>query len=569
MQTREHLLVLLDGPSKDKDADNATILLKAFQKTILFEKEMTSWLQRDYSTVFVARIADGKTVKQDDVAASAAVRGDDGEELEFDEAGNAVAANSAQGIRIKYQRQKKDKIAADVSAQTTADDQSAPVEPLLGVASSVFDNYMAPYISLEEESMNEQLVESLEDKTVDTRGELPVFTSSTALFVYIKGSITRCTALSKGKAFYLLYRSFQDSLKKYSQVLSQKLPPPATVTVGVGGIALTGVAAPFGKQEASTGTVYKIPKGEEVTVSHVIATCEYCSETVEALQDLIRDTIDKDYESKIDMSNEQEAFHDVTAKAVRILVSGLEMRLDGAFKAMSSTNWSTLEAVGEESSYVRSVHEEIHPFVTTVRELLPTSYFRSFCDKFATSFTKTYYETIMRVKRISENGAQQLLLDVYNLKTLLLKLPVLEKPRSANSPKKTVAAGSTIAPALYTKMVQKQFKQIETVLKLVGTPTELLIDVFKVQWVGGSALDLQVVMTLKGVKRTDQVIMLEKFGVDPVTALKGATIGVTSATIVSERVQALQEKSVDVAAKVNSDLNQMRQKVDDFRRAFL
>jgi hypothetical protein len=118
-------------------------------------------------------------------------------------------------------------------------------------------------------------------------------------------------------------------------------------------------------------------------------------------------------------------------------------------------------------------------------------------------------------------------------------------------------------------MVQKQFKQIETVLKLVGTPTELLIDVFKVQWVGGSALDLQVVMTLKGVKRTDQVIMLEKFGVDPVTALKGATIGVTSATIVSERVQALQEKSVDVAAKVNSDLNQMRQKVDDFRRAFL
>lgn len=529
---------------------------------------MTSWLQRDYGTAFLTPGRDGKAVKHEDIAATPApVRGDDGEELEFDEAGNAVAANSAQGIRIKYQRQKKEKVAAN--SQAAPDDHAEPVEPLIGTASGVFDNYMTPYVCLEEESMNEQLVESLEDKTVDTRGELPVFTTSTALFVYIKGSITRCTALSKGKTFFLLYQSFQDSLRKYSQVLSQKLPPPATGNVGVGGIALTGVAAPFGKQESSTGTVYKIPKGEEVTVCHVIATCEYCSETVEALQDLIRDTIDKDYESKIDMSNEQEAFHDVTAKAVRILVSGMEMRLDAAFKMMSATNWSTLEAVGEESSYVRLIHEEIHPFVTTVRELLPTSYFRSFCDKFANNFTKAYYETIMRMKRISENGAQQLLLDVYNLKTLLLKLPVLEKPRSVHSPKKTVAAGSTIAPALYTKMVQKQFKQIETVLKLVGTPTELLIDVFKVQWVGGSALDLQVVMTLKGVKRTDQVTMLEKFGVDPVTALKGATIGVTSATIVSERVQALQEKSVDVAAKVNSDLNQMRQKVDDFRRAFL
>lgn len=117
-------------------------------------------------------------------------------------------------------------------------------------------------------------------------------------------------------------------------------------------------------------------------------------------------------------------------------------------------------------------------------------------------------------------------------------------------------------------MVTKQFRRIETLLKLVGTPNELLMDVFKVQWVGGSALDLQTVMTLKGFKRTEQAAMLEKFGVDPVTALKGATAGVSGATIVNERVEALQSKSSDVAAKVNSDLNQMRQKVDEFRRSF-
>ena len=119
-------------------------------------------------------------------------------------------------------------------------------------------------------------------------------------------------------------------------------------------------------------------------------------------------------------------------------------------------------------------------------------------------------------------------------------------------------------------MIQKQFNRIETLLKLVGTPADLLIDVFKVQWVGGSALDLQTVMSLKGMKRTDQAVILEKFGLDPVTALKGAHVGVTSATIVTERVQALQDRlgGSDVAAKVNSDLTQMRQKVDDFRKSF-
>jgi hypothetical protein len=120
--------------------------------------------------------------------------------------------------------------------------------------------------------------------------------------------------------------------------------------------------------------------------------------------------------------------------------------------------------------------------------------------------------------------------------------------------RKAVPARSTIAPAMYTKMVQKQFKKIETLLKMIGTPVDLLIDVFKDQWVGGSALDLQTVMSLKGMKRPEQAAMLEKFGLDPATARKGAAVNVTSATIMTERLQAVQ----DQAARVNSD----------FRKAF-
>merc|ERR1712157_98824 len=137
---------------------------------------------------------------------------------------------------------------------------------------------------------------------------------------------------------------------------------------------------------------------------------------------------------------------------------------------------SNLEIVGEESSYVRSLHSIIQPFVETVQSLLPSSYFKNFCDKFASSFITIYYATIIRLKRISDLGTQQLLLDVYNVKTLLLKIPVMQQKKLSSIDNNTMTGSSSsiIPPALYTKMVTKEISKIEIFLKLVGTPTDQL-----------------------------------------------------------------------------------------------
>lgn len=223
-------------------------------------------------------------------------------------------ANSGSSSRALSPMQKTPAKPTEDESKTNNDDGRAPiiqehVDPLLGVASSAFDKYMRPYIALEEKSMDEQLVSALEERTVDTRGNHPVFTSSTKLFVYIKGSITRCTALTKGNTFYLLHRAFQDSLRKYAQVLSSKLPPPLPQK-SVGPLNMPPV--PFANKQLQETTPaqsasYRVPPGEEVTVCHVIGTCEYCAETVEALEDLIRDTVDDDFKSKIDMMTTQES----------------------------------------------------------------------------------------------------------------------------------------------------------------------------------------------------------------------------------------------------------------------
>lgn len=249
------------------------------QKTIIFEKDVSSALQREYGVIF----RDDKTKDS-----------------------NASNSN-AQSPDKKSTKNTEDR------SDTNTDDGRAPtrqeaVDPLLGLASSAFDKYMRPYIALEEKSMDEQLVSALEDRTVDTRGNHPVFTSSTKLFVYIKGSITRCTALTKGNTFFLLHRAFKDSLRKYSEVLSSKLPPPLPQK-NVGPLNMPPV--PFANKQNQDTTPshtasYRVPSGEEVTVCHVIGTCEYCAETVEALEDLIRDTVEDDFKSKIDMMGTQE-----------------------------------------------------------------------------------------------------------------------------------------------------------------------------------------------------------------------------------------------------------------------
>jgi hypothetical protein len=262
----------------------------SFVKTIIFEKDVSAALQREYGVIFIDPTSEDAKGESNRPAKSP----------------NPKSFSSAKSSTVTTG---EDGLGMDQEEDGRAPTDNVPVEPLLGVASSAFDKYMGPYIALEEQSMDEQLVSALEDRTVDTRGNHPVFTTSTKLFVYIKGSITRCTALTKGNTFFLLYQAFQDSLRKYSQVLSSKLPPPL-LPKSVGPLHIAPV--PFAKNplqpEPAPGQTasYRVPPGEEVTVCHVIGTCEYCAETVEALEDLIRDTVDDKFKEKIDMMGQQE-----------------------------------------------------------------------------------------------------------------------------------------------------------------------------------------------------------------------------------------------------------------------
>ncbi|TFJ84963.1 hypothetical protein NSK_003991 [Nannochloropsis salina CCMP1776] len=446
--TRQHILDTLEagGP----ESEDVTVLLKALQKALLFEKEMQPRFQPTQDSHSSLSHPLPPALQEEETSQYAALAKDG-----------------------KAAEQKKAVLDA------------AAVLPILGVVSGVFDPFMGPYIDLEKRNMEEMLEKALAedqvDRSLNAGTKLPVFSSSITLFVYIKTAIKRCTALTTSATFFILAKEFKACLLSYARALRGKLPP----------------ANPSSSSSSSSSSAvssYKLAEGGEVD-----------------LEEMVRSKIDPSYAESVSFSTEVDAFHDTITLAIRVLISGLEGKYESAVKAMLTLNWAACEGVGEESAYVRAINDAVRAYVPSVRDLLSQIYFRNFCDKFAQSFLPNYMDVLFRLKRINEMGTQQLLLDVYNLKTLLLQLPIIGLPSTMDDAAPGV---STSAPPAYVKYVAKQFAKIETILKLIGTPVEVLGERYQIMNPEGGAQDLLSIMSLKGMTKKEQQQVLLSCGLD-------------------------------------------------------
>lgn len=256
--------------------------------------------------------------------------------------------------------------------------------------------------------------------------------------------------------------------------------------------------------------------GEDLAINDAEAACyclntaEYCAETAGQLAEIVRGKIDDQYRERVDLTQVEDAFHDVVARAVTKVVGALETAIAPALRKAKTAKWGVLDTIDEESVYVGDVVKAIKRVAPAVRALLSPLYFRNFCDKFASAFFAKYYDLIRTQKRINEMGTHQLLLDLHSLKPALLALPTMGDESSPP------------APAAYNKFILSESAKVETLLKLVGTPTDALVERFKIMWPDGSEKDLARVCAVKGMKRAEIAFTLETFGADAATARSAA-----------------------------------------------
>ncbi|KAF4140520.1 Vps53-like N-terminal domain-containing protein [Phytophthora infestans] len=432
---------------------DVTLLLKSLQRTLMFERDAAQRFEG---------MADEEELQK----------------VKLDENGDAIDPQSAEGIKRKHRRKKREAERKALEEEMEkngelTDDNNQGLPTIRGMISRSFDPFMTAYVALERKNMEQMINEVMSAELVDRNGQLPVFSSSVNMFAYIRNSIKR------------------------------SLLPTASRE--------TPCCLDWALDSSSSGASNKVKLSDkqEEELCFVINTAEYCAETLPSLEEVIRAKIDKAFSEAIELSQEIDTFHDVGAAAMKCIVAGLETSLDDDLNALHKANWQTWEAVGDESLYVTQMGEKLQTFVPVLRQMLSGLYFTNFCDKFAASFVPKILQAVFKCRRMNQVATQQLLLDVYALKTLFLQLPVLNNDGFQSS---STSTSSATIPSRYTKFVSNEMATVENVLKLIGTPNEMLVESFKIMWPEGSAEDFQNIMAVKGLKKSELAAYLDTLG---------------------------------------------------------
>lgn len=355
-RTKMHLIILLTDMETSNEASDVHSLLRALQSTIKFEQEMSE------------RFNLLKELKQQE------------EKEQLAQQALAQQQNSRNGgkesenqLKLK-QNDKLMYIPTDHSAANKDDETESGFLTLAnsvinGGISSVFDKFLSSYVTLEKNNLEEMLASmgQEEDATGEGQGNRStggnVYSSSTNMFVFIKNSIKRCIALTNGQTFFALSEEFRICMRKYVIMLKNRCPP----------------------EISSNPPVYRLPQPDgEMNICYLINTGEYCAEVVPQLEQMIQQKIQPSLINKVNFQEEADAFMDLVAHCLKVLVYGVVDRVESGFKAMQAINWGMFEMVGEESTYLRVFQNVLLEVIPKVRTALASSYFSNFCTKLAT-----------------------------------------------------------------------------------------------------------------------------------------------------------------------------------------
>merc|ERR1712151_28752 len=118
---------------------------------------------------------------------------------------------------------------------------------------------------------------------------------------------------------------------------------------------------------------------------------------------------------------------------------------------------SFAQEVGDRSAYTCDISEKLSKQFGPVASHLSKIHYRFFCDKFVQAFVARFITEIYKCGKISEQGAQQLLLDTALIKTTLLETPV-------------IAGNGRQMQTAYSNYVLREMGRAETMLKVLSSP---------------------------------------------------------------------------------------------------
>jgi hypothetical protein len=257
-----------------------------------------------------------------------------------------------------------------------------------GSISEAFEPYLSLWVDLQDQHLagmipkyrNQPILPP--DEEFSSRAVIP---SSIELFHSYKTTLVQCAKLSTGERLLDFTKILAKYLDEYAQqVLLNFLQTSACPTLH--------------------------------NIILVLNTADYWYKNTQQLEENIKKRIDTEFMGRVDLSSQSDTFMGVASAAVLALVNRVEGACDPAWREMRNTNWSKMETVGDQSSYVAELLRHVN---SQAEEILPLvseqQYARAFCDNTVEHLANTYIANIVQCRPISEVGAEQVSFHATNL----------------------------------------------------------------------------------------------------------------------------------------------------------
>ncbi|KAK1755257.1 Vps53-like protein [Echria macrotheca] len=375
---------------------------------------------------------------------------------------------------------------ASIDTLSSADDR---VQTFNGSISVAFE----PYLSLWVESQDKALAAMIPkyrsqpllppDEEFSSQAVIP---SAIELFHFYKVTLSQCAKLSTGERLLDLTKTLAKYLDEYAQqvllIILQRTGPQS-------------------------------PSIQDIVL--VLNTADFWHTNTNQLEENIKKRIDADLGSKVDLSSQSDAFMGVASAAVLAMVQKVEVECEGAWREMKNTNWSRMETVSDQSSYVAELLKAVNGKAAEILPLVAKQqYARAFCDNLVEHMATAYINNIVQCRPVCEVGAEQMLLDKYVLTKSFENLLSFHGSAPPSTPSAPSAPHNP--PTGFVKRVNQSMTRIDPLLKTLQvrpSPPEGLVQAYLIHIGDRSDTNFRKILELKGVRRQDQAHLTELFAI--------------------------------------------------------
>ncbi|GAW11374.1 hypothetical protein ANO14919_007180 [Xylariales sp. No.14919] len=370
---------------------------------------------------------------------------------------------------------------ASIDTLSSADERTQSFNGSISVA---FEPYLSLWVESQDKTLAAMIPKYKAQPLLPADEEFSpqaVISSAIELFHFYKLTLSQCAKLSTSERLLDLTKTLAKYLDEYAQqVLLAILQRPAQTAASIQDIIL------------------------------VMNTADFWHTNTGQLEENIKKRIDSEFVPRVDLTSQADAFLGVASTAVLALVNKVEADCDGAWREMKNTNWSKMESVGDQSSYVGELVSHVNAKTEEILGIVvKPQYARAFADNLVEHIANTYIANIVQCRPVSEVGAEQMLLDKYVLTKAFENLLSYHNPSSSSTPSSTSSAS-------FVKRVNNTMTRIDPLLKTLQvrpSPPEGLVQAYLIHIGDRSDTNFRKILELKGVRKTDQPHLVELFGI--------------------------------------------------------